>query len=163
MSKHDLNDRYVSEGRNYVRKFCIWERQFKKYQSNTPLNWKCIPAKKGNAPSLPERQGVYAFVVKSQIANLSWSGYILYVGMTEKQTFSERFAQYFAETKRAKPRYWIKEMFQLWKKHLFYYYAETSVGDAKKIEDDLLEALLPPNNEKFPGTIGKVKKEIYSR
>jgi len=164
MSKHDLTDREISEGRDYVRRFCLWEKQFRGFPKSLSLDWKSIPAKKFNKENLPnDKQGVYAFVVKPNIGNITWGGYILYVGKTEKQVFQSRFLQYFNETKKDKPRFWVSEMLKLWKESLFYYYAETPAADADKIENALLEALLPPNNEVFRGKLRNIKKEIYSR
>ena len=163
MAKHDLINRQVSNGRDCVRKFCLWERQFKTYKPGIPLNWNCIKAKSSEKNQLPKAQGVYAFVVHPNPDEIVWGGYILYIGMTESQTFPARFQQYFNEPKRSKPRYWVAEMFSLWKDHLYYYYATTSSADAAKAEAVLLTALVPPNNERFPGTLAKIKKEIYGR
>ena len=159
--KHDLIDRQISEGTDYLTRFCLWEKQFKTYAPPRQLSWKSIPAKITQKQHLPKTQGVYAFVVKPSPVELAWSGYILYVGKTEAQTFQARFQQYFNEPKKKKPRYWISKMLKLWKNNLHYYYAETPAKDAGVFEDALLEALLPPNNERFPGTLGKIKKEIY--
>lgn len=159
--KHDLIDRQISKGTDYLTRFCLWEKQFKTYAPPKSLVWKSIPAHINKKNSLPKAQGVYAFVVKPNSEELSWSGYILYVGKTEAQTFQARFQQYFNEPKKKKPRYWVSKMLSLWKSNLYYYYAETDATEAGQFEDALLEALLPPNNEIFPGTLGKLKKEIY--
>jgi len=159
--KHDLIDRQISEGTDYLTRFCLWEKQFKAYAPPRQLVWKSIPAKITQKQQLPKTQGVYAFVVKPNPVELSWSGYILYVGKTEAQTFQSRFQQYFNEPKKKKPRYWVSKMLKLWKNNLHYYYAETPAIEAGIFEDALLKALLPPNNERFPGTLGKLKKEIY--
>lgn len=161
MSKHDLVDRQVSEGRDLLCKFLLWERQFRSYGLDLELNWRSIRALRDNASALPQSQGVYAFVVKPSVANLHWAGYILYVGKTEDQTFRERFPQYFAEQKREKPRLWVRRMFKFWPNCLYYYFAETAANDADRAEEELLKALVPPNNERFPGRLAVIKKEIY--
>ena len=161
MAKQDLHDRTISDGRDVVRKFCLWEKQLDGYSLPFPLKWKRIQAKKTNKSSLPDSQGIYAFVVRPEIANLDWCGYVLYVGKTKSQTFPKRFSQYFTEPNRKKPRLWVGEMLELWKDYLYYYYAETDSTKATRAEDELLKALLPPNNEKFLGGLGKIKKEIY--
>lgn len=163
MAKFDLTNRQISKGRDCVRRFCLWEQQFKSFRPKGALVWHCVPAKASKKSMLPKTQGVYAFVVKPHIIELDWSGYIVYVGKTESQNFQTRFQQYFDEPKRTKPRLWVAEMFKLWKNNLYYYYASTSATDASRFEDALLSALLPPNNERFPGTLGKMKKEIYGR
>jgi hypothetical protein len=161
MAKHDLTNRQISNGRNYVRKFCLWEKQLATYKLNTALNWRAIKAKKANAINLPVTQGVYAFVVRTCIANMEWSGYILYIGKTDAQTFRRRYSQYFNEPKKKKPRLWVGEMLGLWKKHLYYYYAEVPVAQVDAVERSLLNALVPPNNDQFPADFSRFKKEIY--
>ena len=47
--------------------------------------------------------------------------------------------------------------------NLYYYFAPVSASDARIAEEELLVALLPPNNERFPGELAKIKKEIYGR
>ena len=161
MAKHDLVDRQVSEGRDLICKFLLWENQLNAYNLTVHLSWKSIPALRTNASLLPKTQGVYAFVIKPCIANLDWAGYILYVGKTEDQTFRARFPQYFYEQERTKPRLWVRRMFKYWPNRLYYYFAETTANDADTAEAELLKALLPPNNEKFPGRLAAIKKEIY--
>lgn len=163
MAKHDLINREVSEGRDYVRRFCLWEKQFRSFSPSFKLDWKCIEAKSSEKAKLPNEQGIYAFVVRPHAAILDWAGYILYVGMTENQSFPVRFQQYFNEPKKKKPRFWVSEMLSLWKSNLYYYYAPLNPSDATMAENELLVALVPPNNERFPGEMGKIKKEIYGR
>ncbi|WP_038160117.1 hypothetical protein [Verrucomicrobium sp. BvORR106] len=131
------------------------------FNPTVKLDWKSIQAKKQNKGQLPNAQGVYAFVVRPDNVNIAWCGYILYVGKTEAQSFQTRFQQYFDEVNASKPRFWVGEMLKLWENNLYYYFAALSEKDAGKAEDELLEALMPPNNERFPGKLGKLKKEIY--
>lgn len=161
MSKHDLVDRQVSEGKDRLSRFLLWEQQFNSFDLNLNLNWQSIQALQKNAALLPKTQGVYAFVVKPGIANLDWAGYILYIGKTENQTFRVRYPQYFHEQNRDKPRSWVRRMFKFWPSRLYYYFAETTAADADKAESELLKALMPPNNERFPGRLASIKKEIY--
>lgn len=161
MAKHDLIDREISEGRDRVIRFALWDKQWNKFISPVPLHWNHIQAVKSLKKTLPPKQGVYCFVVRPEIAGMNWAGYVLYVGKTERQTFRERFPQYFDEVKKKKPRLWVRSMLRMWPKHLFYYYAETPPSEAGKAEDALLAALMPPNNERLPGTLAAIKKEIY--
>lgn len=163
MAKHDLINREVSEGRDYVRRFCLWEKQLNSFNPSVQLNWSCVAAKSSERSKLPNSQGVYAFVVRPHPELFDWAGYILYVGMTENQSFPVRFQQYFNEPNKKKPRFWVSEMLSLWETNLYYYYAPLSAVDSVKAEDELLSALIPPNNERFPGELGKIKKEIYGR
>jgi len=161
MAKYDLNDREIQHGHDRVMRFALWEKQYSTYKQSNTLGWERILAKKAHRRNLPTKQGVYAFVVRPEIAQLDFTGYILYVGQTENQNFKVRFGQYLSEGRRGKPRLWVKEMFRRWKHKLFYYYAEMSSIDAAACEEALLSALLPPYNEKFPGNLSKIKKEIY--
>ena len=159
MAKFDFANRQISQGKDTIVRFCLWEKQFSSYKLVTKLNWEKVKADKGNSGKLKKKTGVYAFVVKPDLAFMDWSGYILYIGMTKKQDFPTRFKQYFNEPNKKKPRFWVSGMFERWENNLYYYYAPTDKPE--EVENALLTALLPPYNERFPGDLSKIKKEIY--
>jgi hypothetical protein len=123
------------------------------------LNWSVVKYHKSQKSKLPKSQGVYTFVVKPGIVNHPECAYVMYVGKTEKQTFRERFSQYFIEEKNPKGREHIKIMAKFWKDNLWYCYAPVAnVNLIDDIEDQLRNAFVPPYNREFRGTIGKARK-----
>ena len=122
------------------------------------LKWTVVKYHKNQKDKLPEKQGVYTFIVKPGIADHPECSYLLYVGQTEAQNFKKRFSQYFLEERKTKGREHIKLMARLWKKHLWYCYAPIDdLSLISQIEDSLINAFVPPLNRKFPGVLGKAK------
>lgn len=129
------------------------------YSIPVTLKWTTVKYDKKHRNKLPEKQGVYTFVVKPGIADHPECSYLLYVGQTEAQTLRTRFLQYFSEERKARGRNHIKIMARLWRKHLWYCYApidDPSLIGA--IEDALLNAFVPPLNREYPGVLGKAKR-----
>jgi hypothetical protein len=122
------------------------------------LNWTVVKYDKTQRNKLPEKKGIYTFIVKPGIVGHPECAYLLYVGQTEAQNFKKRFTQYFNEERKPKGREHIKVMARLWRKHLWYCYAPVdNVTLIEEIENKLIKAFVPPFNRKFPGVLGKAK------
>ena len=126
----------------------------------TPLSWNVVRFEESAKDDLPkDKQGVYTFVVKPEIANHPDCAYLLYVGKTEKQGLRTRFLDYFREPKKPKGREAVKLMLRLWKTHLWFCYAPIDdVGEINHVERNLIEALVPPINQEYSGVLGKAVK-----
>jgi hypothetical protein len=123
------------------------------------LNWTVIKYDKSEKDKLPDKAGVYTFVVKPGIVNHPECAYILYVGKTDRQTLKRRFLQYFSEEIKDSGRVHIRIMLDRWKGHLWYCFApidDVSVID--DVEDALRNAFVPPMNKEFKGIIGAARK-----
>lgn len=123
------------------------------------LKWTTVKYEKSQRDKLPQKQGVYTFVVKPGIVDHPDCSYLLYVGQTEAQNLRTRFLQYFSEERKAKGREHIKYMARLWRKQLWFCCAPvdnpTLIAD---IERSLLKAFVPPLNRDFPGVLGKARR-----
>jgi hypothetical protein len=124
-----------------------------------PLSWTTVKYDKKRKNELPEKRGVYTFIVKPNIVGHPECAYLLYVGQTEAQTLRKRFMQYFSEERKPKGREHIKLMARLWRKNLWYCYAPIdNVSLIEDIEKSLIKAFVPPLNRNFPGVLGKAKR-----
>lgn len=150
-------------GKRYCKKFILWPKYWNKYSEAEELVWKHIKYSSTTVKDLPDKPGVYAFVVKPGIAGLVECNYLLYIGKAQDQTLKVRCKQYLNENKKRKPRILIAQMFNLWREHLFLYYAELdSVEiDINNVEENLLAAFLPPLNSTLPGKLTSISKDIY--
>ena len=92
------------------------------------------------------------------------SAYLLYVGKTEaKEGFRSRFGQYFTKKERL-PRPKIDWLFEIWEEYIWFHYAP--IDDSSRIvqvEDALLEACVPPFNDKFPASISRVMRAFVKQ
>ena len=140
----------------------MWPEKWKSYKWKSRLVWNCLPAKKSRVKDLPDKTGVYAFVICPGIAEFPQSGTIAYIGETKgaTQSLKKRCAVYFRKSEYA-ARPHIGEMIELWADHLKLFYAEAPAPDVPALEDALLLAYVPPFNRKFPGEFNKVAASIY--
>ena len=113
--------------------------------------------------SVPDDEmGVYSFVVEPGIANHPACSYLVYIGMTGRQTFRDRYKQYLKEPYQPKARPRIIRMLTSFPDHLYFYYAPLPVGtDVTAVEDQLLEAYWPPVNKTFPAGVREINGGIF--
>ncbi len=128
---------------------------WRKYPNRINLDWKRIQFDESQREYIPDSQcGVYSFVVMPGIANHSTCAYLLYVGKTER-SFRQRYSEYLYGQKTGKNIEAHKyEMLVKWKDYLWFCYAPiTQINIIKQMEDDLIEAYLPPYNKEFPASV----------
>ena len=128
------------------------------------LRWRRIRFVRENQRRVPaDENGVYGFVVEPRLRRCPRVGYLMYIGETQNRGFRKRFADYLAEKGKPKRREHIVQMVEKWPEHLFFYYA--TVADSAEIvplENQLLQAFLPPQNREFPASIGKTLRRVFS-
>ena len=111
---------------------------------------------------MPAAKGVYTFVVEPGIADHPAVHYLMYVGMTDKQDFRRRYAQYLREPSCEKRREHIAQLIEKWPNHLWFYYAELPQGPRiGRLESSLLAAYLPPLNDEFPAEVRRTIKRVF--
>jgi len=118
-----------------------------------PIKWTGKPA-----TSLPLKPGVYAFLLIPDLPGSPDGVYVLYIGMTSKQTIRQRYADYVIEAAKSRGRLRIRNMFLNWPKHLWYTYALTTSADAGPAEVALRSALIPPFNNDIAADINAARK-----
>lgn len=138
-----------------ITRFILHPNQWSAYPNRIKLAWEVVKFNSENANLLPtDKKGVYSFILQPGIADHPLLAYPLYIGMTKKQSFQVRYRQYLHEPQHRKPRPLIKEMLTHWSEHLYFVYAPIEDENIiKNVEDDLLIALIPPFNSRFPAEI----------
>jgi hypothetical protein len=123
------------------------------------INWINIKFLKKNKTVIPDKQGIYMFVLDiSNSLDLNGTGkHILYIGQTIN--LNDRFGSYFYYKNSTKPSDFLKRcMVLLWEGKLEFHYFETyglNSKDLDKVEFDLIDSVVPPMNNRFRGTILK--------
>lgn len=102
--------------------------------------------------NLPDdKGGIYIFIVKPEIVPNTHL-YILYIGRaqnTASQNLKKRCCEYLNDTR---PK--IFAMKESWGKNLYIRYLPlTDNNIINKLEEELIEAILPPCNDKYPRSI----------
>lgn len=166
---YDLSTATIHEsdtGKSFTKRFILWPRQWclSPPDDLKDVEWKSVPFDESNLASLPNTPGVYAFIVKPSVCNLSGVGYLMYIGKAEGQSLSTRCSQYLQEPRKKKPRILICDLLNKWRSHLHLYYATIPPGSTitpTKVENFLLTAFMPPANTVLPGTLTVIAKSIY--
>jgi len=146
----------------YILSPVLWS----KYPDRVVLTWSEVKFGERYAACVPDDKiGVYTFFVCPEIANYPTLAYPLYVGMTAEQSFRKRYQQYLRESRKRKPRPLILKMLTSWPDNLYFYYAPIDDMDhsmIEQVERDLISALLPPFNHRFPAEIQLLRKLIFN-
>lgn len=123
------------------------------------LNWTNydFPPKPADIPNKP---GVYAFVVEPNLFSLNPANGLFYIG--KATNLYQRIGAYKSELNTAltdtkRPLVW--KMLHRWNGHLKYYFSTTNdVEEAEKIEQLMLNALRPPFNRQYEAETSKVMR-----
>jgi hypothetical protein len=146
-----------------VPRFILCPDNWGKYPNRLDLDWHDVKFTQDNKELVPRDQaGIYSFVAIPKIANHPACSYLLYIGMTERQNFRDRYSQYLREGSKRKPRWHILNMLTNWSGHLWFYYAPVSDRSIiSQLEDDLIESFLPPYNYEYPASIRDVMAVLF--
>lgn len=154
----------MDEGKTYVERFALWPKQWNAFSINLKSrDWEEYLFDASSLSNIPEKRGVYSFVIKPNIANHPSCAYLMYIGQTTDQNFRLRFNQYLREQSgKCKSRPLVQYMLRKYRDNLYFICRPLSKRlDPKRVEDELLKAFLPPVNEKFPVEVRRIVKKIY--
>lgn len=142
--------------KRYRHPFIISPSQWSNFSAELVFTWDKVKFSRTNAVYVPDDlHGIYSFVAEPGIAGHPSIGYLLYVGKAERTSFRERYTSYVHEKQKSKPRPHIAHMIDLWGSHLWFYYApiDGSKESIGSLEDNLINAIIPPFNDQWPAEI----------
>lgn len=126
---------------------------------SAPLEWHAIDFPP-SPNTLPKKPGVYVFVVIPNIFDFQWACGLFYVG--KATNLYSRVSAYVSEINKdfltsKRPLIW--KMINQWNGHLKYFYTTTTtVGVAKNLEAEMLEAFRPPFNTQYEATTSHIMR-----
>lgn len=109
---------------------------------------------------IPDRPGVYAFVVEPCLFSLTPANGLFYVGKATSLyrrigAYISELTKDFSDTRR--PHIW--KMLNQWNNRFKYYYSiTTDVAEAEELEDEMLKALRPPFNKQYDAETSRVMR-----
>lgn len=161
----DMTAQLASEklGSFHVKRVLLSPSHWNSYPHTIPLTWNHVKFEAANSILVPNSFGVYSFVVDPGIAQHPGTHYLLYLGRARGVSLRARYHAYIREKNADKGRPPIQAMLNKWTDHLWFYYAEvgdTTVIDA--LEDALLDAFLPPFNQKFSAEVREIIKVVFT-
>ena len=144
------------EARGHRHTILLWPKLWREWKPPVKLKWegkKFSPASKG---SIPNKPGVYAFVIKPGIPPGLPNSVLMYIGMSDRP-LRERFGEYVREMGDPRGRPAINTMLQMYAGYLHFYCARVKKPTKPKaIEDQLLETLVPPMNKQYSAKVSRV-------
>ena len=114
--------------------------------------------------SLPRTKGIYIFYVEPQFPFQPEVRYLMYVGkVTGSNSFQHRFYDYVSGIGSHTIRRNIQLLTNLWPDKTWVYVFELNLTDdeIEKIEDNLIDNIIPPMNNKFKAITAKNSRSIY--
>lgn len=118
------------------------------YDRTRSLQWTRVQFQAGNASLIPERPGVYAFVLEHQVALDLPGAFPMYFGKAGS-SLRDRYRAYQGQAfrgRRGRPK--LERLFRTWRSFLgFYFVTELAGRTPEQLESVLLDALMPPMNE----------------
>lgn len=113
---------------------------------------------------LPQSKGIYIFYVEPEFPFLPETRYLMYVGrVIGSNTFKQRFYDYVSAIGSHTVRRNIQLLTNLWPNKTWVYVYELDLADDEitAIEDNLIDNIVPPMNNKFKSTEAKNSRSIY--
>lgn len=110
-------------------------------------------------------KGIYIFVVKPELGIDPEPLHLMYVGKVEaSNTFHKRFYDYVGAIGKKDKRRNIQLLTNLWPGKTYVYVYELGVSDAEivEIEDNLIDTIVPPMNNRFKLKRAKDSRPLYN-
>ena len=103
--------------------------------------------------------GIYVYSIEPQIIP-NCGSYIMYIGMTSKQSLRKRVKQYQIETGNNFKREKLHRLFMKWGEYVYLHFLPIDATDEtiETVEDRLIAALIPPCNPKI--RVGAIKRAV---
>jgi len=147
----------LKEAKSHKHSIVLWPRRWRLYDPPLQLQWKIVPFSKESLKKLPEKPGVYAFLIQPRVADLSAS-YPMYIGETERP-LRVRCQEYLQEAAKDLGRPKVIALLRMYRDFLYFSCAVVEGNISPSVvEDKLLETFLPPANDEFPATVSRIVK-----
>ena len=132
--------------------FFLWPVQWQQYRDNH--DWKIIELRSDRRNRIPSAPGIYSLVIQPSIANHPACSYLMYIG--KASSLKKRYSDYLYEKNRETGRPKIFRMLNLYEKYVFFCYTFVDKSKLDTVEQNLINAFLPPKNDQYTAEISKV-------
>lgn len=129
----------------------MWPRQ---WSSCTHLfDWSTVALNQEFRDDVPTSAGIYSLVVRPGIAGHPDCSYLMYVGQTKD--LRKRFGTYLTSERRKRQK--IIRLLEIYTGYITFYYTSVSLEALDRVEEQLINAFVPPCNSNFKGTLKGVQ------
>ena len=154
---HDFDQQVdVMSGHTWTRTV-MWPQLWSEFK--TPLhhewNWNTVPFQRHCSDAVPDdRHGVYTFAIAPRVAQHPLLYLVTYVGKADCMTLQARFLSYFSEKKKLKERSQMNRFLRRYDGFIMFSFCPVAdVSTISEIEDELINALIPPLCKQYPSKV----------
>jgi hypothetical protein len=145
----------ISDAAVHWHQILLYPPFWKAYQKTIDLVWQDFPFAASSKPKVPQKPGVYAFLLQPGVASLN-SSVVMYIGKTDRP-LRTRFAEYLREAESAAARPELRRMLHFYRGHLVFSCVPLDAPiKPSDVEDGLLSALTPPVNSSLPARVSRI-------
>lgn len=146
---------FVAEAKLHRHSLVLWPANWKNFKHGSRLRWQTKPFVKASLPRIPDKPGVYAFLIQPAIADLQVA-YLMYIGQTDR-SLRTRFGEYLKEMDRPMGRPAVSVILNLYIGYLHFCCAPVELPQSPlRVEERLIAAFLPPVNRKLPAGVSRI-------
>jgi len=160
LSVHDIITEQ-DEAQSHQHTFCLWPKMWQEYSKTTNRSFKWRENKFAitEVEKVPDKAGLYTFLIEPRVANHPSCSYLMYVGQTGNLRI--RFQQYLKEKDRESGRPKVVRLLNKYPDYLFFCYTILSnTQNIDILEQALISAYIPPCNDRLPASINKVVEAL---
>jgi hypothetical protein len=132
--------------------FFLWPQQWKNYLGTH--TWQTCRLDSIEKDRVPKQSGVYSLLIQPGIANHPACSYLMYIG--QAKSLQRRFTDYLNERKRETGRPKIYRFLNLYQDYVYFCYTTVRKDELTKVENNLLNAYIPPSNDQYPAEIRRI-------
>ncbi|MCX6583007.1 MAG: hypothetical protein NT166_22755 [Candidatus Aminicenantes bacterium] len=140
----------------FNKTFTLWPKYWEKLKDVADFEWKSCPFDPNNVDLIPNTKGIYSFVINPRFTNHP-QRYLCYIGKTDR-TLKVRYRDYLRELNNETGRPKLLHLLNLWKGYIEFCYIEIENVNLLDLEKKLLDAFVPPCNDKFSAKVNRIIK-----
>ena len=141
------------EYQKHVWSICLWPVQWETCDPALKLRWDSVALNSEHRSKVPDATGIYSLVVQPAIAGHSGCSYLMYLGKTEN--LHQRFGDYLTSERTKRPK--VVRLLEMYRGYIQFFYSTVDETALDDMEDQLINALVPPCNSKFTGALKEAR------
>lgn len=139
------------EYKKHVWPICLWPKQWK--TCSVRLKWHNVVLNDDSKPKVPHTTGVYSLVIQPGIAGHPGCSYLMYVG--QAKNLHKRFGDYLTRERVRRPK--VVRLLEMYGGYIMFFYSKVDKEILDNIEEELINAFVPPCNTKFTGEVQRAR------
>ena len=134
--------------------FVLWAQKWAEFDDSLKLTWVTHRLAASESLRIPTTPGIYTLLIQPGIAYHPACSYLMYVGQT--RSLRRRFGEYLQRERRETGRPKVLRLLNKYSDHVWFCYTSLAEPILTSVEDALLNAYLPPANDRYPAEISRV-------